>query len=623
MEIRQREKNPEKRLVVALAGNPNVGKSTIFNALTNLRQHTGNWTGKTVSAAVGYFETGSRVYELVDIPGMYSLVVQSQEEAVARDYICGGEADVIVAVCDATCLERNLNLVLQIMEVTSDVLLCLNLMDEAKKKGIVIDREKLEDQLQIPVISVTARNKKSLRGLTEQLDSFRSERKAVQEQGGQQKVCEERCISNQVTRAEEICRNCVSHDKKDYHEADRRADRILTGRLAGYPIMAALLALILWITITGANYPSQILSQALFWVQNQLTTFFQYIDAPKWLYEMLVLGVYRVVAWVVAVMLPPMAIFFPLFTILEDSGYLPRIAYNLDKPFQCCGACGKQALTMAMGFGCNAVGVTGCRIIDSKRERLIAILTNNFVPCNGRLPMLITMIGILGAGTGSAKTSLGAALLLTGFILFGIMTTFVVSKLLSQTVLKGVPSSFTLELPPYRKPQFGKVILRSVFDRTLFVLGRAISAAAPAGLIIWLLANIRITDVSILTECAGLIDPVAKIFGLDGFILIAFLLGMPANEIVLPIILMMYMGQGSLAELSGIVATKEILLANGWNAGRAVCVMIFSLMHWPCATTLMTIKKETGSIKWTAAAFCIPTLMGLLACFLVNCLVQI
>ena len=415
-----------------------------------------------------------------------------------------------------------------------------------------------------------------------------------------------------------MSRKAVHFQKEGYNDGDRRLDKVLTSKWAGYPIMLALLALVFWITITGANYPSALLSDLLFQVQDRLLGVFHYIGAPEWLTGMLVLGIYRVLAWVVSVMLPPMAIFFPMFTLLEDSGYLPRIAYNLDKPFKCCHACGKQALTMCMGFGCNAAGIVGCRIIDSPRERLIAMVTNNFVPCNGRFPTLIAIISMFFVGVaGGAGNTLLSSLLLTLLILFGILMTFAVSKALSMTVLKGVPSSFTLELPPYRRPQIGKVIVRSIFDRTLFVLGRAIVVAAPAGLLIWIMANVYVGDLSLLAHCSAFLDPFARLMGLDGVILMAFILGLPANEIVIPIIIMAYMAQGSLLEFDSLTQLKELLVANGWTWVTAVCTMLFSLMHWPCSTTLLTIRKETGGWKWVIASFLIPTLCGIALCMLV------
>ena len=681
--------------VIALAGNPNVGKSTVFNALTGLNQHTGNWPGKTVTNAQGRCTAGGRSYVMVDIPGAYSLMAHSAEEEVARNFICFGEPDAVVVVCDATCLERNLNLVLQTLEISRRVVVCVNLMDEAERKGIKLDLELLSGRLGVPVVGTTARRKKSLRLLTDCLervcsapepgepfsvrypdaiedavalleplveeksagrlnsrwlslrlldqddslireinaclgeDFLRDE--ALQSALGEaEALLRERGVENTdqlkdmtvaalIHSAEAICCGAVTCERSQYAETDRRLDRLLTGRLTGYPVMLALLALIFWLTISGANYPSQLLADGLFRVQDRLTELFEYLNAPDWLHGVLVLGAYRVLAWVVSVMLPPMAVFFPLFTLLEDAGYLPRVAYNLDKPFKRCRACGKQALTMCMGFGCNAAGVVGCRIIDSPRERLLAILTNNFVPCNGRFPTLIALLTMFFVGTtGGGLSPVLSALLLTAAIVLGVGITFAVTKLLSETLLRGVPSSFTLELPPYRKPQIGKVLVRSVFDRTLFVLGRAAAVAAPAGLVIWLMANITAGGVSILAHCAAFLDPFARLMGLDGVILLAFILGFPANEIVIPIIIMAYTAQGSILELDSLAQMKQLFVQNGWTWVTAVSVMLFSLNHWPCSTTLLTIKKETGSLKWTALAAAIPTGVGVALCILFN-----
>ena len=395
----------------------------------------------------------------------------------------------------------------------------------------------------------------------------------------------------------------------------RRADRLLTGRALGFPLMILLLLVVFWLTISGANYPSQLLSAGLGWLGERLSELMS--GAPWWLSGVLVDGAYRTLAWVTAVMLPPMAIFFPLFTLLEDSGYLPRVAYNLDKPFQRCNACGKQALTMAMGFGCNAAGIVGCRIIDSKRERLIAMLTNAFVPCNGKFPFILPLASVFFVGTagGFGESALSAAIV-TAAVLLGVGMTFAASKFLSATILRGQPSGFTLELPPYRKPQFGKVIVRSLLDRTLFVLGRAAAVAAPAGAVIWILANVTVDGSSLLSYCTGALDPFAKLLGMDGVILMAFILGLPANEIVIPIIIMCYLSQGSLTELS-LPALAQLLGENGWTWRTAVCTMLFSLMHWPCSTSLLTVRKEAGGWKWALAAFLLPTCAGVIGCLAV------
>lgn len=604
--------------IVALAGNPNVGKSTIFNGLTGMKQHTGNWTGKTVANAKGRCTYNGQPYILVDIPGTYSLTAHSAEEEIARDFLCHENPDAVVVVCDATCLERNLNLVFQIMDISPNVIVCVNLMDEAKKKGIHIDLELLSAKLGVPVVGTAAREKNSLNALLDVIYKTTKEKNtfcSAENRFGTHSDDSAHDISSFLSAAECICHDTVTMEHPAWQLKHRKLDRILTSRLTGYPVMILLLAFLLWLTIAGANYPSRLLAAFLFRIQDLLTQLFAVLHAPAWLHGMLVLGVYRVVAWVVSVMLPPMAIFFPLFTLLEDTGYLPRIAYNLDKPFQCCHACGKQALTMAMGFGCNAVGVTGCRIIDSPRERLLAILTNSFVPCNGRFPILIALLTAFGAGsTGSFSSSLLSALMLTGVILLGISMTFAVTWLLSVTLLKGTPSFFTLELPPYRMPQIGTVIVRSIFDRTLFVLGRAVAVAAPAGFLIWVMADASIGSSSLLNACASILDPFARLMGLDGVILIAFILGFPANEIVMPIILMAYTAQSTVMEPGSLESVRALLTAHGWTFATAVSTMLFSLMHWPCSTTLLTIYKETKSLRWTGLAALLPTAAGILFC---------
>ena len=610
--------------VVAVAGNPNVGKSTLFNNLTGMNQHTGNWPGKTVGSAQGYCKSEKYTYRLVDIPGTYSLIAHSPEEEVARDYICSGEADAVLVVCDATCLERNLNLALQIINLCQRVVVCVNLLDEAEKKGICINLEKLSKELGVPVVGTVAREKENLDGLLKKLDvCVEMPCRENQEEANTELSTEEQAAFF-VKQAEEIAKKTVSFEQEEYYKRDRKLDRLLTSKRTGYPVMILLLAFVLWLTIAGANYPSLLLSAGLFQIQEELTKLFQFLGAPDWLHGVLVLGMYRVLAWVVSVMLPPMAIFFPLFTLLEDAGYLPRIAYNLDKPFQKCHACGKQGLSMCMGFGCNAAGVVGCRIIDSPREQMIAILTNNFVPCNGRFPTLIALITMFFIGTqGTIGASFVSAGLLTLLVLLGVGMTFCMSWLLSKTILKGMPSAFTLELPSYRRPQIGKVIVRSIFDRTLFVLRRAIAVAAPAGILIWILANVTVGDVSLLGHCTAFLDPFAHLLGMDGVILTAFILGFPANEIVMPIMIMAYMAQGSLMEMENLAAMKVLFVSQGWTWVTAVCVIIFSLMHWPCSTTLLSIKKETGSWKWTLLATVLPTGTGMLLCFLISGLAKL
>ena len=604
-------------VTVALAGNPNVGKSTIFNTLTGMKQHTGNWAGKTVSNAKGHCKSENFSYTFVDIPGTYSLFAHSPEEEIARDFLRSGASQAVVVVCDATCLERNLNLCLQIMEICENVIVCVNLLDQAKSRYIKVDLEKLSQELGVKVVGTVGHKKKSVKAILSSLDDL-----ILNNENTRPKNIQNNTIYDTINKAEKIAKKVVSYKNKPQKSLESKLDSVFTSKAFGYPIMLMFLALIFWITISGANYPSALLSQLFFFLEDKLSAFLQLLKAPWWLHDSLTYGIFRTVGWVVSVMVPPMAIFFPLFTLLEDSGYLPRIAFNLDYPFKKCNACGKQALTMCMGFGCNAVGVTGCRIIDSKRERLLAIITNNLVPCNGRFPTIIAIITMfLCIGIGFTQ-SLFAALCLTAVILLGIIATFSVTKLLSKTLLKGVPSSYTLELPPYRKPRVLKVILRSVFDRTLFVLGRSLAVAAPAGLLIWIMANINVNDISILHHCANFLDPFAQLLGLDGVILLAFILGLPANEIVMPIVIMAYTNSGSLTELSSLNTMKDLFIANGWDYATAISVILFSLLHWPCATTILTIKKETGSIKWTLLAVLLPTILSILVCLLFNFIIK-
>ena len=672
-----------------------------------MHQHTGNWTGKTVANATGKTTIKEKEFTFVDIPGTYSIMSNSEEEEIARDYICFGNPDVTVIVVDSTCLERNLNLVFQIMEITDNIILCVNLLDEAKKKKIKINLKKLEQLLGVPVVGTTARDKRTLEKLKDTiykvctgeivpcpnvvkynpkieeninlleeklLKNCDTEYRAVTTIVNDEKISEKlykwislklidgeekilnsiknhlnidlenenikSCLANVkqnlleenittnnlkdkivadiMKRAEDVSKEVCTFENKDYSSRDRKIDEILTSKKFGIPIMILFLGIIFWLTIVGANYPSKALFGIFNWIQDKLVIFANYVHSPEWFSNMLINGVYQTLTWIIAVMLPPMAIFFPLFTILEDLGYLPRIAFNMDGFFKkaCCS--GKQMITMCMGFGCNACGVTGCRIIDSPRERLIAILTNNLVPCNGRFPFLISIATIFIAGAYASSNGFLSSILSTiaviVVIIFGIFLTLIISKILSNTILRGMPSSMVLELPPYRKPQFGKILVRSIFDRTLFVLGRAISVAAPAGLVIWILANVGINGASLLSMIANFLDPFAKLMGLDGYILTAFILGMPANEIVLPIILMCYLKGGALVNIEDTVQIGQILIQNGWNMLTAMNVMLFTVLHFPCTTTLLTIKKETGSWKWSGLAFVIPTVCGVLLC---------
>ena len=668
--------------IIALAGNPNTGKSTVFNYLTGLHQHTGNWPGKTVVNTRGEFSYNDNEYILVDLPGTYSLFSSSIDEEVARDFICYGNYDAVVVVTDATCLERNLNLVYQISELTNKVITCVNLIDEAKKKNIQIDKDGLQNSLGIPVVLTAANKGIGMDNLKTEIEKLAVKKKTpipnktiysdvienlveqVEKKLEPYDIINKRWIALRLIDSNyDIFKKLDEFDDKfntmiakklqaelnlninkdslreyisemNYKQAktikdkfvkedikkinrDKKIDDIITSKIFGIPLMLLLLGIVFWLTIEGANYPSQLLSDILFSFQDKLTELFNFLGAPDWLHGILVLGLYRTLAWVVAVMLPPMAIFFPLFTLLEDSGYLPRIAFNLDHMFKKCCAHGKQCLTMCMGFGCNAAGVIGCRIIESPRERLIAIITNNFVPCNGRFPTLIAIATVFFAVTSNDTiNNLIPSLSITFMVILGIAMTLFVSFILSKTLLKGVPSTFTLELPPYRKPQIGRVLYTSIIDRTIFVLSRAILVAAPAGAITWILANIYIGDLSIISHIANFLQPLGNAIGLDGFILLAFLVGLPANEIVLPVLLMAYLATGTLTDFSSIESLREILVNNNWTLLTALNTMLFSLLHWPCSTTLWTIKKETGSIKWTILSFIIPTAIAFVVCFI-------
>ena len=688
---------------IALAGNPNTGKSTVFNALTGLRQHTGNWPGKTVTRAEGSFSFHDQRYRIIDLPGTYSLLSTSEDEEVARDFILFGKPDVTVIVVDASRLERNLSLALQILEITDKAVLCLNLMDEARRHHITIDTRTLSRDLGIPVVATSARTKEGIPDLLfaieevvsgkfqtkkqtyidlpkenaeaiAELQSALSElnpelpntrwlaMRLIEGDESVQKGMEEGTFSaennpekqSRVLRiADEYHKILGDHYRNDLVEAiyaqattlinasvstdfsarsfriDRAIDRVVTHKIWGFPIMFLLLAGVLWITIIGANYPSQWLSDLFVgWLYPLLKDGANALHFPWWLSGFLIDGVYLATTWVISVMLPPMAIFFPLFTLLEDFGYLPRVAFNLDKLFRTAGAHGKQALTMSMGFGCNAAGVVATRIINSPREKLIAIITNNFSLCNGRWPTQILIATLfIGALVPKQWSSTVSMLAVIGIAVLGIAFSFLTSWLLSKTLLKGESSFFVLELPPYRPPRFFQTLYTSLIDRTLIVLWRAIVFAAPAGAVIWLICNLQIAQQPIALWLIQGLDPIGVFIGLNGVILLAYIVAIPADEIVIPTVLMlttMVLGQTAVGEGAGVLmeaSTSQVgvlLHAGGWTLLTAVNLMLFSLLHNPCSTTIYTIYKETQSKKWTLIATLLPVLYGIVVCFLVT-----
>lgn len=576
-----------QRITVALAGNPNVGKSTLFNTLTGLRQHTGNWPGKTVGVATGCLTRGETVFEFVDLPGTYALSGGSEEEQIAAEYIASGKADWTVAVCDGTALERSLILALQVKALAPNFVLCVSLMDEAERMGLSVDEQRLSRMLGVPVVLTAAGRTKSIQKLLDILET-----------APRTEDSREPWPEDPIAMAESIARQCVTHTPKN-QQWRYRVDKILVSRTWGVGILLCLLMVLIWLTVWGANIPSKILEQIL----NMGYDFLQKVLywMPEFLRGVLLDGAYATSARVLSVMLPPMAIFFPLFSLLEDVGYLPRMAFLLDGGMRRCGGCGKQALTMCMGLGCNAVGVMGCRIIQSPRERLMAILTNAMIPCNGRFPTLILLAGL--AFGKWAPLAVGIA------VLAGVLGAMMTTGVLSKTALKHTDSHFLMEIPPLRRPRVGQVLMRSLLDRTLRIAGRALCVAAPAGVLLWAL-----TRLGLLQHIAAFLNPVGVLMGMNGALLVGFLLSLPANELLVAIVFMASTGAGTLQGLR----TADML--TGLTVENMICTMAFTLFHWPCATTIVTVYKETGSYRKTAAAVALPTAVGVVICVVLHLL---
>ena len=609
---------------IALAGCPNVGKSTVFNHLTGLRQHTGNWSGKTVENAYGFHRHDDKIYKVVDLPGTYSLNGGSPEEKEALRYIKNGGYTCLIIVTSALTLERSMSFILRTLAECGKAILCVNMMDEAEKAGISIDFDKLKAQLGVPVTACSSRRaatltglKKAVYDLCEDSSRYNTDFFGPKELFSTDMYLTENAPATLDMLADSICKSVIKRSGGSVYHS--RLDKLLTSKLTGVPAMLLMYGALFWITAAGANYPSELLSRFFAFLKSYLSEFLRALNVPDIIEKLITDGVYTTLSWVVSVMLPPMAIFFPLFAIMEDSGYLPRIAFNLDGYFRRARADSKQSLTMAMGMGCNACGVMGCRIIGSRRERDIALVTNNFIPCNGRLPSLIAIISIFfaSASDGEAKPYI-TALIMVGVFAVSVTVTLVVSRILSGTVFKGDTAGFVMELPPYRRPEIIKTIIRSFADKTIPVLLRAVYVACPAGAVIWILNNTVISGTPLSVRLAGFLDPLGAIMGLDGIILLAFILGFPANETVIPVMLTVYLSSGVMIDCGSYKELSAILIAHGWTALTALCFLTVCVFHFPCSTTCLTLYKETRSLKLTAVAIALPTAIGIMTCMLIS-----
>ncbi len=679
---RVKKSNKNKEVRVALCGNPNVGKSTLFNSLTGKRRHTGNWSGKTVDVMSARVCTEDADFIFYDIPGTYSLISHSKEEEIAVEFLCLGKIDLCVYICDATAIFRSLPLLLQIKEAVGELIVCLNFLNEAQKHDIILNKQRLSELISCPVIALNARNKRSSAALVAYLQKYKKpprtdlraikyppeieksasrissiisehtyrgvssyfvalrllegnfdianrlfdkendrrvssavleEHKRLFEMGITGEKISDMIVGAIIERARLISDEVLQEKREGSRYGRGILDKILCGKFTAYPIMALFLALCFFITLRLASYPSAWLEQLFIFLNSHIFKALTQLGASEIFISALCNGILDTLFTVIAVMLPPMAIFFPMFSLLEEAGYLPRIAYNLDRPFAACHACGKQALTMCMGLGCNAVGVSESRIIDSERERLLAILTNSFVPCNGRFPILASIGGVFVISLCGAEKFVYVALFVTLFVIAGMLMTFPVTRILSATILKGEKSSFTIELPPIRRPEICKVILISLRTKVLSVLWRAVAVAAPMGLVLFLLSYITVNGAPLMLYLSQILNPAAALIGLDGVILLSFILALPASEMVIPITVSLY-SIGSSFDLS----LSELLLSNGFTPVSAVCMCVFCLFHFPCSTTLITVYKETKSVKYTVLSALMPTLIGIALCAIIN-----